>query len=237
MRLTTLAQLRTRTRVKADVVGHTGRHPDSEVDQAINIAWRKLHGKLALAHLLKSTKTQVVTASGATFYTLPDDFLHMYGVWHELGNGAHRELKMHNPGAHPFGRPAVKAPANSYGIHERDDEHFLEFLPQPNSGTYVYVYVPEAKTLTAATDEIAGAGPYDEYVVLDAAVQLIGEKDGLPVGHLKERLLFLEQEIESTAQNRDLLQSTHIRDIRGNRFYDAADASPWGDWRKKFRWF
>jgi hypothetical protein len=221
MRTTTLSALRDRVRQKADIEGYTDRHPNDQLDTFINTSWRKLYGKLAVAHLLKNQVSVPLSASGATQYTLPDDFFAMYGVFEEYGRG-HRELRMHNPGQRPFGRPGPQGTAVSYATAEVDGDHYIEFLPQPTSGTYVYVYVPEPNTLAADTDTIKGALAYDEYVVLDAAIQVL-EKDGVPIDTLQTRLMLLEQQIDNAQAARDLLQSTHIRDVRGSAYHDASD--------------
>jgi hypothetical protein len=226
MRTTTLSDLRSRVRSKADVEGYVDRHPNSAVDQYINNSWRKLYGKLSIAHLLKNQLNGVISASGASSYSLPDDFFAMYGVFEEFPGGGHRELNMHNPQTRPFGRPGVSGTALSYATAEVDGDHYIEFYPQPDSGTYVYVYVPEPNTLVSDSDTIYGALAYDEYVVLDAAIQIL-ERDDLPIDTLQMRLLMLEQQIDAAQASRDLLQSSHIHDIYGNRHFDESDYSPY----------
>ena len=217
MQTTTLAQARARVRQAADVQGYEDRHPNSEIDGYINRSRRKLIGKLARKKLIKDTITQPFVANGAVRYSLPDDFLAMCGVFEEVNNGlsGHRELEMRHPGEHPFGRPSRKGRANRYGLAEQDGVQYIDFLPQPTNGTYVYVYVPVPEDLVNDNDEMTSILAHDEWVILDAAIAVVS-KDGLTedVRNLQSRLAIEDARIDNDAANQDLMKSFHIKDVR-----------------------
>ena len=230
MPTSTLSDLRTRVRQKADIEGATDRHTDTELNGYINRAHSKLYGKLATLQLLKQQKTTTITATGAAVYQLASDFYATYGVFEQVDGTYFRRLHIHGGHEKPFGIAAHEGVACTYAIASVDNsglEHQIEFSPNPQSGTYIVKYVPELSDLSGDSDTTFDIPlNWDDFIVYDAAMMVL-EKDDLPFGQIAARKQELEVEIEQAAASRELLESYRIRDVRGANHEDAADQFPY----------
>lgn len=235
----TLTQAIDRVRDAADCENQTDRHPDTEITGYLNRSRRLLVGRLARLQLLKTFSTDSITATGAAAYTLSSDFFAVYSVWQSLDNGAFRRLHRHTGADFPFGQTGIAGDnPRSYDIAETSaGVHKISFLPQPSTGTFIVQYIAAPTDLASGSDTFVFPLAWDEWVILDAAIQVLS-KDDLPWSHLAARKQEIEEEIDAAASSRDLLESAHIRDVRSMSGGDPADHTayqlPWvrgGRWR------
>lgn len=236
----TLANLRTKVREEADVVGETARHPDAAIDRRINTAIQELYRKLQIANpyeYIHKTSSLSTTASQATV-DLPSDWERVISVV-VTANGeswiAERaylpqldELVADDDGndwqVGAFVRYAVlgaDAVVNASGTGK------LKFYPIPQSSYTVDVtYNPVAGSLSGTSDTFEDFG-FEEYVVVVAA-QALKRQDDLDDSLQERRRQMLEVDINRYVYTRDLSGTRGPKDVRG-RFGPASVRERWED--------
>lgn len=170
--MATLAQLRTRVRQRSNNEHTNGQFvTDGELNGLINVAYKDLYGTLVEKSLHRTETTQTVTATGATSYALNADLYSLLNVyWVE--NGYRRRLRRFSDRAKPGS--ADVGVASTYRVKGST----VVFWPNPSSGTYEIDYIPVPGDLVADEDVLDGVLAWEEYVVLEAATQVL-QKEGL----------------------------------------------------------
>tara|TARA_R100000234_G_scaffold83272_1_gene52749 strand:- start:5073 stop:5780 length:708 start_codon:yes stop_codon:yes gene_type:complete len=215
---TTLAQLITRVRQRADMVG-SAFVSDSEIVDYINVAMAEIHDLLVDKYEDYYVSTTTYTLPGGNPGTLPATFYKALGVDFDSGGVSYRlkrysfqERNMYNsPGA-----VAARIADTRYAIQGNQ----IKFIPDPTtSGTVTLHYVPEAQRFSSGSTSAtivslapAIANGYEEYVVVDAAIKCLlkEESDVQPHMVYKEQL---RKRLEAAAGNRDAGESYKISDV------------------------
>ena len=215
---TTLAQLITRVRQRADMVG-SAFVSDAEIVDYINVAMAEIHDLLVDKYEDYYVSTTTYTLPGGNPGTLPATFYKALGVDFDSGGVSYRlkrysfhERNMYNsPGA-----VAARIADTRYAIQGNQ----IKFIPDPTtSGTVTLHYVPEAQRFSSGSTSAtivslapAMANGYEEYVVVDAAIKCLlkEESDVQPHMVYKEQL---RKRLEAAAGNRDAGESYKISDV------------------------
>lgn len=215
---TTLAQLITRVRQRADMVG-SAFVSDAEIVDYINVAMAEIHDLLVDKYEDYYVSTTTYTLPGGNPGTLPATFYKALGVDFDSGGVSYRlkrysfqERNMYNsPGA-----VAARIADTRYAIQGNQ----IKFIPDPTtSGTVTLHYVPEAQRFSSGSTSAtivslapAIANGYEEYVVVDAAIKCLlkEESDVQPHMVYKEQL---RKRLEAAAGNRDAGESYKISDV------------------------
>jgi len=179
---TTLLQLRTRVRQRADVENSTF-ISDIELNQLINTSYSKLYGLLIRHSLQRAESVFTLTATGAASYALPSDFFSCIGVYY---------LRSTEP-AVPLERLPDKfrpgTRTESTATHYRLTGATLTLYPR-TSGSYEMVYIPIPGTLVLDADVLDGVLGWEEFVVVDAAIAVLHKEESDA-----KHLLFERQEL------------------------------------------
>ena len=215
---TTLAQLITRVRQRADMVW-SAFVSDAEIVDYINVAMAEIHDLLVDKYEDYYVSTTTYTLPGGNPGTLPATFYKALGVDFDSGGVSYRlkrysfqERNMYNsPGA-----VAARIADTRYAIQGNQ----IKFIPDPTtSGTVTLHYVPEAQRFSSGSTSAtivslapAIANGYEEYVVVDAAIKCLlkEESDVQPHMVYKEQL---RKRLEAAAGNRDAGESYKISDV------------------------
>lgn len=148
MRSVLLSAIVTRCKQRADMEndGHIG---TTEWQTLISEMVGELHELADEAGLRYFETTATITATGASSYTLPTDHLSTIRISKVDTSGARRaplrEVQVHHADGHLRGRTGD---AQCYAIIGQT----VEFYPNPSSGSYAHVYVPQPVDLGAVAD-------------------------------------------------------------------------------------
>ena len=207
----TLADLTTRVRERADMVGSSF-VSDSTIYVWITEAHQKLHGMLvdALGEEYKYEIASFVTATGQIDFAVPCCFYKLYGVDMEI-NGEVVALK-------PFNRAERNRYRNLDGSSSIAPMYSLsgnnlKLFPVPPAGlSGEVIYAPEATRLTLATDEVAYPNGWERFIVIDAAIQVLLKEESSVTALVAERDLII-REIKEAKENRDLANPKRVVDV------------------------
>lgn len=209
-----------RTRIKQRTFNeHSGSNfvTDAELTQLINKSQNELFGLLLLNGLDSLPETDYsVTADGSTSYDLPDDFVAVIGVWRQQGDFYIR-LPRHNARVKPSSQNGM---AESYRVWGQRTGAKLEFNPTPSEGDYVVRYHPALTDLSADSDELDGVIGWEEYVVVDVAIDVL-IKMNAPVElirELRKQKNDMRARIEAEGSLRDMTEHHQVQDVRGSAF-------------------
>jgi hypothetical protein len=233
---TTLLQLRTRIRQRADQE-HTGeRFTDSEINDLINVKVKELYELLVL-HSLHRTETDFTVSPTSTSpatlsYTLPADLFAVLAVYAKYQDDlAYRYLTRHDHRTYPD----VNNPMDAETYRVRGS--VIEFNPVPTSGTYVVRYVPVPGELATDTDTFDGILGWEEYVVIAVALCMMDkdEDDPATIAHLEGQLARLHGRIKQAARQMEISESPAIAKVRWSAFDDVLSPMPGAFNRRGYR--
>ena len=216
---TTLAQLITRVRQRADMVG-SAFVSDAEVVDYINVGMAEIHDLLVDKYedyYVDSDTTY--TLPGSNPGTLPATFYKALGVDFEAGGVTYRMRRYTFQERNMYNAPSVVAARISdtrYSVQGNQ----IKFIPDPTtSGTARLHFVPEAQRFSSGSTSAtivslapAIANGYEEYVVVDAAIKCLMKEESDIQPHMiyKEQL---RKRLESAAGNRDAGEHSRISDV------------------------
>ena len=222
---TTLAQLITRVRQRADMVGSTF-VSDSEVVDYINVAMAEIHDLLVDKYEDESPNSGDYTLPADNPGTLPTDFYKALGVDFTSGGLTYRMMRFTFQERNMYNAPAIVASriaATRYAIQGNK----IKFIPSPaTSGIAKLHYIPEAQQFDAGSTSttIVSLAPqiakgYEEYLVVDAAIKCLMKEESNTQPHMiyKEQL---RKRLESESANRDAGESSKITDVRTGVYLD-----------------
>jgi|TARA_R100000455_G_C6260610_1_gene115987 hypothetical protein len=222
---TTLAQLITRVRQRADMVGSTF-VSDSEVVDYINVAMAEIHDLLVDKYEDYFVSSTTYTLPADNPGTLPSDFYKALGVDFLSGGLTYRMMRFTFQERNMYNAPAIVASRiadTRYAIQGNQ----IKFIPSPStSGTVTLFYVPESQQFSAGStsDTIVSKAPpiakgYEEYLVVDAAIKCLMKEESNTQPHMiyKEQL---RKRLEAASANRDAGESSKITDVRTGVYLD-----------------
>lgn len=223
----TLAQLITRIRQRTDTE-ESEFVTDAEITQLINTSYKELYGLLVRASLHRAEEVETVATNGAASYALPADFFSLIGVYRTYDQDKvplDRFPDKFRPGART-------GDATMYRVVGND----LVLYPKPSSGSYDVVYIPLPTELEVAADELDGVLGWEEFVVLDCAINVL-EKEGSNTTTLERKRDMILRRISDEAQLVEFTQTPKIQDVNADwrRPRDPADFTyrgddDWFDW-------
>lgn len=213
---TTLLQLRTRVRQRADIVG-SDFVTDTELTQLINTAYNELYGLLVTKSLHRAETTYNVVTDGSAGYTVPVDFFGLIGVYRTEG-----EDKIPLERFPDKFRPGTRTgDATMYRISGST----LVLYPNPSSGTYELVYIPVPAELSADDDTLDGVLGWEEFVVLEAAICCLEkeESDTAKLEYKRDRIL---KRIQDEAAAVEFTETARVESVRAldREYRDPSDA-------------
>ena len=214
---TTLAQLITRVRQRADMVGSTF-VSDSEVVDYINVAMAEIHDLLVTKYEDYYVKDSSESPKSGDYKALGVDFT-SGGLTYRMMRFTFQERNMYNAPAIVASRIAD----TRYAIQGNK----IKFIPSPaTSGTAKLHYIPEAQQFDAGSTSatIVSLAPqiakgYEEYLVVDAAIKCLMKEESNTQPHMiyKEQL---RKRLEAASANRDAGESSKITDVRTGVYLD-----------------
>jgi len=94
----------------------------------------------------------------------------------------------------------------------------INIIPTPaGNQTLRAWYAPKLARLLSDTDYTnIGFSGWLDYVIVRAAIYMLGKEEGTDTSLLQNELLFLKSRIEQASQNRDVSMSDTISNVRGN---------------------
>ncbi len=216
MAAVSLAKLRLRARERADLVQSDFVTDTAEsLDAWINEGGQKLHELLIKAYgseyLEKSTT--FTTVSGQTDYTLPSDFLTLYGFDFPIGGVSFSLL--------PYARAERNLYRNTLQGYWRQRPRYklsgsnVRLLPAPAGGVTVTIwYAPVFTLLVTNTPSGVVNFPngWERYIVAYAALQCLIKEES-DTKDLRAELQKMEAELEEIAARRDADQPHEAVDI------------------------
>lgn len=215
---TTLAQLITRVRQRADMVG-SAFVSDAEIIDYVNVGMAEIHDLLVDKYEDYYVSTTTYTLPGGNPGTLPATFYKALGVDFDAGGVSYRMRRYTFQERNMYNSPSVAAARiadTRYSIQGNQ----IKFIPSPTtSGTATLHYVPEAQRFSSGSTSAtivslapAIANGYEEYVVVDAAIKCLMKEESDIQTHMiyKEQL---RKRLESAAGNRDAGEHSRISDV------------------------
>lgn len=204
---------------------------DAELLILANRSRKYLFGMLVEAgqHTVAETIT-TLTVDGSLNYALPDDCFSVSGVFRQE-NGEYVRLRRHDMRTMPA--DTVKDVAVTYRTHGSLEDSVIELNPRVDTGTYKVRYVGVPTDFTATTDEMDGVLGWEEWVVLDVAIDILN-KEGLfeAADRLKGRHDVMSARIQAMASERDMLENGGVEDVRrrrDNSLFDVDGFLPGGN--------
>lgn len=212
----TLAQLRSATRREADLEGTDAlsRHPDSDVNDAVN------RGLAALYRILVRSRGEqrylssqsISTAAGTTTYALGSTFMHLISIDITV-NGRKYWLQAYQPNERvSLSDTNIAWTGEPFCYAIRGDN--IELLPTPG-GVYAVTawFVPAPVALSSDSDTTDTIARLDDYVIWYAARELATKDRAWDlVAALTAKLNEMRDDIESIARSRDQNSPSRMTD-------------------------
>lgn len=211
----TLAQLKTRTRERADMV-YSDFVSDTELAGYISNSYARFYDLVTSAYVDDYVGDPVsFTISSGNSYTFTEDesFYKLVGVDFSDG-GQWREVRSFNFNERNTTSQAFNAnryhPVLRYKLM---GSRQLIFIPTDQAtGTYRYWGIPKAAVLSDDTDEIDGYNGWEEFIVIDAAIKCLLKEESDVTTLLVERQRIVD-DILAAAKSRDTGESERITDV------------------------
>jgi len=232
----TLAQLRTASKQRADMVNSTFVE-DSEWDSYINQSIYELYDLLVQKYgddYYVADPFYVTTDGTNHLFDLPDDFYKVLCVSIQLQGSNNSDpngwtvLKPFNiQEKDQYILPNIQTFYGVTNMRYRIRGNKLWLNPLPAGGQRVQVlYVPRFEELTSDDETFDGISGWTEYVIVDAAIKAL-EKEESDTMALENRKAGLKARIESAAENRDAGNPATVTDSRAN---DVGFPFGYGGW-------
>lgn len=211
----TLAQLKQRSRVRADME-KSKFVKDPELTDYINSSIAELHDILVQSYgsdyFVKSTT--FLTVQDQQDYPLPDDFFKLKGVDVKLDNSRFTTIERFNFNErNRYELSGVWDLRGIGSIRYRLLGSIIKFTPTPDRNVPVKVwYTPRAVELVNDTDILEDFNQWHEYIIVDVAIKMLlkEESDTTALERQRQRLM---DRIEKISQNRDAGKPESISDI------------------------
>lgn len=216
---TSLLQLRTRARSRADQKAPSTFCSDSEIDSWLNSGLAELYDMVTNAYEDYFTIPASLTISSGNTVALPALFYKLRALDFSL-NGQWVELQPFNFNErNRRGTGDYWVPGSGTGRGYRLMGSNLMITPTDNAiGLYQLWYVPAITTLTADGDlvpTILSDAKWDEYIVLYAAERMLSKEESSIVDVSRERSELIGR-ITKMAADRQVDQSGQVQDVTNN---------------------
>lgn len=218
----TLAQLRTRTRERANMENSTF-VTDSELNRYINYSINSLRDKMIQKdEEYFATSTTFSLVDGTEEYSLPADFYKVISCQMLGDNQLYFPMKRFDYSElNESARPLYYSGADiRYKI--RASKLVVNPSTQIGGRTVKLLYVPIPTELSIDADTMDGFNGWDEYVVLASAIKCL-QKEEQDVSDLKQELLLMEARVDTLMDSRDHSQPHRVQDSsrmsRGARWF------------------
>lgn len=221
---TTLLQLKTRARERADMV-NSQFISDSELTSYINASYAELYDLLVQTYedyYITGPTSFTLTSDDAGVYSLPSDFYKLRGLDFQSG-GSWIELypydwNTRNQENRTLSRYYTEGASRSYRLLSSN----LRIEPDDGAdGTYRIWYVPSYTALSADTDNIdsmISRNNWEEFIIIDAAMKMLAKEES-DTRHLVAEKAAVKRRIESAAGDRDIDQPERVSDTTNRSDY------------------
>ena len=217
--MSTLSELRTRARRRADAVGNDF-FADAEVNDYINIGLGELHDLLVSKYEdYYVSSVSFTLTSGTSTYAFSaislSDFYKLLGVDAVQGNDTVRIKRFNFADRNRYQAAVSVYSSKGYADYEyaiRGES--IEFIPEPTSTDSIKIwYVPSCTKLTSdgATVSSSIELNWEEYAVLVAAIKM-RQKEETSTAALERDLERITARIEEASRNRDTAEPFGITD-------------------------
>ena len=214
----TLAQIKTRVRERADMVGSSF-VSDSELTGYIDYSYKELYDLLTEACEDYNVSSANFTITSGNTSTLPADFYKLKGVDDLTDPNTPRTVKKFNWNErNDFGEVLKLQSAYDFSdVFYRVQGSNLVFTPPENAfKSYRLWYVPLPNTLSLDADVASGVQGWLEYVIVDAAIKC-RTKEESDITALQTMKGGLIERIGRLRHNRDQSLPEKVSRVR-NRF-------------------
>ena len=217
--MTTLLQLRTGARQRADMSDDSGAVPDTELTEYVNEANSELYDLItdadeARLFAVNATKPQQV---GDYSFRLPQNFFRMVSVDVLVDNyyraavpadpAEFAQLAKNRTGSNREYRPKYLT-RQDYNT----GEWFIFVFPAPTEDTLVITYWPRPAKLTLDSDKINDDESFAEFIKIGAAIRMLNkvERDATALVFARKRL---EKRIRKNIYATDFNHPRVVRDL------------------------
>lgn len=220
-RTVTLADLRTRARELADQEGDTAQFiDDTELNAYINASLGLWHTMVAQADPERFGAEDTITATGATSYALPADYLATLSVEYKYSNEWYIPLERSSIKETHIYKETTSDRAQAYRFWAGN----LVLMPAPSSGTYRHRYVTHAGVLSADGDTVDGVNGWESWIYYDVAIKCMMKEES-DASYLIAERNHIQHKIEKAAADRDYANPGRVVDVRQDRRLHN-----WDDW-------
>ncbi len=222
--MTTLAQLQTRCRDRADMEGSF--ISDSELTSYINASYAELYDLLVAAYedyFITGPTSFSLTSSDNGVYALPSDFYKLKAVDFLIG-GEYATIYPYDWNRrNQFTQATLRSRAYDFRVSYRIIGTNLRLEPRDDAtGDYQLWYVPSYTALSDDTDVInttISRNNWEEYIVIDCAIKMLAKEESNTAHFEKEKRAMIDR-IESMSGERDVDQPERVSDV-SNRSDDT----------------
>lgn len=213
----TLAQLRTKARERADMVGSLF-VTDSELSGYVSASYCELYEMLVKSgqHFFEST--QAIATTGTGTYALPSDYFGTLGVDYQSSSTTYTALYPLMVQERNNFQPTTGSQAMAYRIV---GSNIILYPTPPTGQAYRHLYVPCPSDLTSDAQTVDGVSGWEEFIVIDAAIKCLAKEES-PTGHLERERERIKARIEEAAEIRAIASPMRVVDVQTAPM-DAAD--------------
>lgn len=214
-----LATLRTRSRQRADME-NSRFISESELTTYINASYFELYDLLVATYEDYYTIPYAFTVASDSA-PLPTDFYKLRGVDKQIDdNDTWQTITKFNFQQRNINDQLVRKLFPQPVVQYRITGNTLYFIPLQNAaGPYRLWYIPMATPMVADSDVIQGVNGWEEYVVIDAAIKMLGKEESSTTDLVREKNA-MRKRIQDMAPDRDTGQPEQIT-IMADAFYDG----------------
>lgn len=213
-RTKTLTQIRDRIRSLGEI--RSIYVSDDQLREEINQSIAELYDKLVASSQDYYEDEQLINVvAGTASYALPSDYYKTIGVDVKRSDNSYQSLRKYNISERNnydiYGTAGVNREWSLYRVRGGN----LTIIPEPN-WTEVegikHIYIPTPPSLTNADDTFDGIAGWEDWVVYDCCVKIIGGKEEGDASQFERLLGKLNSRIENMATHRDVGNPDSIRD-------------------------
>jgi len=229
--LVTLADLKTRSREAADMVGSTFIE-DPELTRYINASAQELYDLLIASYTQEYylTESDITIVSGTDLYDLPADFYKLLGVDLVLSSGGAGEAVTLQPymfsERNKYLNSYVSSFSNNGAVRAkyRLQNNQIKMIPEPSGGFKLTVhYIPSMTKFVSDVDTFDGVNGWEEYIIIDTAIKMLRKEESDITALTFEKNDMLKR-IESMAKDRDAGSPDYVADV-SRASYDVTDGA------------
>lgn len=219
----TLAELRTASRQRADMVNSTF-VSDSELNSYINQSIFELYDLLIQKYgndYFVANPHTITTDGTSDSYSLPSDFYKLLGVDLALSNSSDSFVSIKPFNFAERNRYAAPNFQSFYGITNlryrlRGSKIWFTPIAEANQTIRIW-YIPTFTTLSSDSSTFDGVSGWTEYVITDAAIKCM-QKEESDVTVLAMQKAAIIQRIEAAAENRDAGFPKTVSDVSYSQY-------------------